>query len=104
MARTTRPASISHEQELVVLQACSMIPPGLRDDFLRSVANRLRELEHASDLQVADAINFALSCYGVIVGPTPPRRERTFTPRIVGRTDFQTNKDQHVVPRLRRPH
>ncbi len=70
-----RPACITAAQELLVLQACSHLPPSIRNHFLASVANRLADVPgRASDAEVHAAIQFTLGVYGCAVGREALRR------------------------------
>jgi hypothetical protein len=50
-----------------VMTAASMLQPGLRDRFLRSVAGRLADVRDPDDHAVRTAIEFVLGCYGVSI-------------------------------------
>ena len=49
--------------------AAAMLPPRLRDNFLASIVNRLRDLPYKPrDADVTETIRFVLSCLNVAVG------------------------------------
>ena len=62
----TPPMSLTDSQLELVKQAAALIPPHDRDQFLRSVANRLRS--HPTDHDLQDAINLVLNGRGIAGG------------------------------------
>jgi hypothetical protein len=63
------PVSFTDQQMQQLRAAAAMLPSHLRDNFLRTISNRLADLPYRpinADLQ--SAITFALSNYGVAAG------------------------------------
>jgi hypothetical protein len=58
-----------------VRMAACLLPPAQRPGFERSIAGRLSAIAFPTDYDVADAVNFVLSCRGVAVGRAP-RKEK----------------------------
>ncbi len=58
-----------------VQRAAAMLPVSSRDNFLRSIANRLSDLpHHPADTDVMQAITLVLSCNGIATGSYRSRR------------------------------
>jgi hypothetical protein len=62
------PLSLSDTQLSLVQQAATLLSPGRRDGFLRSIANRLCTLPHPTDHDVQDAVNVVLGRHGIAGG------------------------------------
>ena len=67
-----------------VMTAASMLQPGLRDRFLRSVAGRLADVRNPDDHAVRTAIEFVLGCYGVSI-PHPVRASLSIAGKVAAR-------------------
>jgi hypothetical protein len=61
----SKPLSLSDQQMQRVTAAAALLAPSARDNFLRSIANRLCELASPTDADVAAAVNFVLSTRGI---------------------------------------
>jgi hypothetical protein len=64
--------SLTDRQLETLMQVAAGMWPQRRDQFLRSVAGRLRDIACPTDKQLQDAIDFVLDCYGVST-PHPAR-------------------------------
>jgi hypothetical protein len=77
--------SLSDEQMDDVTRAAALLPPCQRDNFLRSVANRLPTFGYGgpSDYELHQAITFCLNCVGVAAGhalfPTQEKQHATLS-------------------------
>jgi hypothetical protein len=66
--------SLSDQQLRQVQQAAGMLPVHARDNFLRSVANRLSD--NPGDHEVSAAISLVLGLRGVAIGHCHPKENR----------------------------
>jgi hypothetical protein len=65
----TMPLSFTDAQITQLKLVASMLPLNARDNFLRSIGNRLADLPYRpNDADVQAAIDFVLSCRGVAGG------------------------------------
>jgi hypothetical protein len=60
--------TLTDNQMQQIRTAAAMLPTFQREDFVRSVANRLRELLTPTDAAVHSAITLVLSARGVAIG------------------------------------
>jgi hypothetical protein len=67
------PLTLSDSQLERLMQAAAMLPVQARDNFLRSVANRVADLPRIGTAEIEDAIAFVLAGRGIIAG----RRDKT---------------------------
>jgi hypothetical protein len=60
-----RALGFSDYQMVRLTNAASLLPSERRDDFMRSVANRLAGIHHPTDNDIHSAIGAVLGCYGI---------------------------------------
>jgi hypothetical protein len=59
---------LSESQLRQVKAAAALLPTFQRDEFLRSISNRLADLDRIDDADVAAAVDFVLNTRGVAIG------------------------------------
>jgi hypothetical protein len=83
--------SLTDSQMELVTDVAKHLPPHARDQFLRSLASRLDDVDWPSDGQLISAIEFLLSTKGISIDLRPPRRHK--------QTKRQENANQTPHPR-----